>query len=279
MQLKMNAEKLKELMRDFHVLTGIKIVFFDTTYAEILSYPEGHSAFCTLMHSHDTTRPLCLKSNADSFEQCKKTGKLIVYQCHAGLVEATAPLKDDGVIIGYIMFGQIASSKERKRFLKSVFDLCEQYEFDHAELEQALAGIKYKTRPQILAAAKILEACTYYVLLNDLISQKKGQFINRLNEYIEEHISEDITADTICDELNVCRTKLYELFNQYFNTGIAEYVRQKRLSLARHYLENTDDDIALISERIGFNDYNYFCRVFKKEHGCSAGKYRKEFKS
>jgi len=43
---------------------------------------------------------------------------------------------------------------------------------------------------------------------------------------------------------------------------------------ARKLLSTTDMTVADISGKIGFSDYNYFCRVFKREEGLPARKYR-----
>ncbi len=94
-------------MTSFYTLTNIKIVIFDECYHEIIAYPKENSKLCTLMQSGDKTKHKCIKSNIEAFETCKKTKQLLIYNCHAGLVEATAPLLDNGLIIGYIMFGQI----------------------------------------------------------------------------------------------------------------------------------------------------------------------------
>ena len=39
MNLEYNEMELHELMKDFYVLTGIRIVLFDLDYNELLSYP------------------------------------------------------------------------------------------------------------------------------------------------------------------------------------------------------------------------------------------------
>ena len=60
--------------------------------------------------------------------------------------------------------------------------------------------------------------------------------------------------------------------------GIAEYIRTLRLEQAQQLLKDTELPITQISDKIGFEDYNYFCRVFKKETGYSAKKYREKFR-
>jgi len=49
MKLEYNKNKLQALMKDFYLLTGIRIVLFDSDYTELLSYPETHCQFCAYM--------------------------------------------------------------------------------------------------------------------------------------------------------------------------------------------------------------------------------------
>ncbi len=278
MALKLDTGKLKELMSDFYILTNIRIVIFDDAYHEILAYPESLCPLCHIMKSHDTTRAKCQKSDVDSFEACKNTGKLVIYHCHAGLIEATAPLKDKGVIIGYIMFGQIADTKNKKDLAAAINKRYQTSSIPAAAWQAAIRKVEYKSLAEIKAAAKILEACTYYVLLNELVSVRHDQLIHRLNQYIAGHLQTAITAQTICEDLHISRTRLYELTRQYLGMGIAGYIKEQRMAKARALLAETDARVSEISEMTGFADYSYFCKVFKKTIGLSPKEYRIELK-
>ena len=261
-------------MQDFYTLTGMKLAIFDSDYRELFCYPAAHCLFCGLMQSHPTAYVQCMDSNRRSFEHCKKSGELQIYRCHAGLVEATAPLIDNGVIIGYIMFGQVSDIPDTAERLQQLMEVCRMYAIAEDIQQEACTAISYKSEQQIKAAAKILEACTFYVLLKGLIYFEKQQFLNKLNAYIDKHITEDISVNSICEALCIGRSKLYEISSQYLGIGIAEYIKQQRLAKARELLINSDDSVSGIAQAVGFADYNYFCRVFKAEAGLPAKRYR-----
>jgi YesN/AraC family two-component response regulator len=50
-----------------------------------------------------------------------------------------------------------------------------------------------------------------------------------------------------------------------------------RIFAAINELTSTTTDITGISYNVGFNDSNYFSRIFKKFTGLSPSEYRKEF--
>ncbi|MBP3742789.1 MAG: helix-turn-helix transcriptional regulator, partial [Treponema sp.] len=53
------------------------------------------------------------------------------------------------------------------------------------------------------------------------------------------------------------------------------FVSDKRLEKARQLLESTDLSIKEITAEVGYNDQNYFSRIFKNKYGLSPKEYRK----
>lgn len=272
--LNLNREKLLDLMEDFYILTSVKIALFDINGNEILSYPNHHCSFCNLVRSTKEGEKLCRKSNENSFARCQKKRTLEIFKCHAGLIETTAPLIDQGQVIGYIMFGQITDILDRNCITDILKDTIQKLNLDSVGYDASIYNVAVKTHEQIEAAAKILEACTFYVLFHDLVSAQRDTFAQNLNQFLIAHISEDLSVDRLTKEFNISKNKLYETCNRHLSVGIAEYIKSIRINEAKKLLKETELPIYIISDLVGFNDYNYFCRVFKKETGISARKYR-----
>ncbi|MCC8045568.1 MAG: PocR ligand-binding domain-containing protein [Clostridiales bacterium] len=272
MRLEFDSDQLFQLMKDFHILTGIRIVLFDDEYQELLSYPGSDCTFCHLMKSSPSGLKKCQESDAYSFQQCNADQHLIIYHCHAGLIEATAPLIDNHIVIGYLMFGQISDANSEEELKETLSDIPVTDESD------IFSEIPLKTDEQIHAAAKIMEACTFYVIQNETILMRRQNFTNNLRTFLLEHLSENLDAENIASYLGISRSKLYMTCSRYLGMGIAEYVRDLRLEEAKNLLKTTDLSITEVAQRVGFEDYNYFSRVFKKETGYSARKYRDLFR-
>ena len=267
---------MKELMKDFFLLTGIRIVLFDQNYHELLSYPDTHCRFCQIMKNSRETSRQCDESDRTSFQKCQREKHLIIYHCHAGLIEAAAPLMDNRAVIGYMMFGQIsdaADTAELACILKKNSGLRPRKEAETADLTE---DIPIKTGDQIQAAAKIMEACTFYLILKNTIHIRRDNFIRNMDQYILEHLSEDLSVESITAFFGVSKTRLYKAYDLYYGCGIAEHIRSLRIEEAQKMLRDTDLPVTQISDRVGFSDYNYFCRSFKKYTGMPARKYRNE---
>lgn len=267
---------LPELMENFYTLTGIRIVLFDSEFNEILSFPSNEVSFCSLLRTDKKFDALCKESDKFSFEKCRKTHSLCIYKCHAGLIEATAPIIQNNAIIGYIMFGQITDIKDKDAVYNFADNLCQKYPLS-VTIPNKLKKIKYKSSKQIIATSKILDACTSYIMLKEMIKAQNEQLIEMISNYVDIHMHERIYVEDICRALDISRTQLYEETKQYTNGGIASFIKIKRLNKAKELVTGTSMSVSEISDKTGFSDYNYFLRVFKKHYGISPKKMRKTY--
>ena len=270
--LQINQARLIALMRDFYTLTQIRIVLFDNEYHELLAYPEKRCAFCEMIRSKPAFLKKCMQSDATAFNNCVRTNKPIIYSCSMGLTEAVIPIKENHVVYGYVMFGQILPSENEQNLrmqLKANQTLAE-----FSELDNAVQNIVSKNSAEIRAAATILETLTLYLLSFRLVTPPKEEFVQFLNHYIDLHLSEAILVEELCTVLGVGRTRLYEIASPYLGCGISEYVRKQRIVRAKELLTDSRYSIADIASMTGFEDYNYFSRVFKQETGMCARQFR-----
>lgn len=277
MKLKINSEKLRDIMSAFYALTGIKIIIFDENREEVFSYPGEDCSFCRMMKSDAATSKLCADCDARSFEECKRTGSLKLYTCYAGLVEACAPLKQGDKVIGYIMFGQISDLPSDEALRQNVSDVCREYSLDEEKFLEAARDIKIKSYENIMSAAKIFEACISYIILNDMLEGTEDKIITESEKYIDEHIAE-VSVSDLCRYLRISRTALYAEFKDRCPGGVSAFIKKKRFERAKSLLEETDLAVMDIARDCGFYDYNYFSRVFKARYGKSPRELRRTSK-
>lgn len=269
MKLKINFERLNDIMQAFYALTGIKIIIFDINRNIVHSYPDKDCAFCEKMKAFSHTAKKCFADDIRIFNECKKEGRLILYTCHAGLVEGCAPLKQNGEVLGYIMFGQISDLSTRETLMQNVIDVCKADKLDEKAFLSISKSIKLKSYDDIMASAKIFEACISYILLNEMLTAESDKTILECEKYMESHL-DTVSVEGLCHYMKISRTALYNIFQEKTGQGVAAFIRNKRLESAKKMLSETDLSISEISARCGFSDYNYFSRVFKKKYGYSA---------
>lgn len=274
--LKYNTEELTKLLKNFHTLTGMMFSLYDNEYNPVAHYPSEDNRFCRKIYSSARGRAQCRCSDLSSFEASRKSGECVIYTCHAGLIEATAPIITDGTVIGYLMLGQVSNASSRTELKKQVQKSLLQTGLSDMDCEDTLAEIPLLSDSQIQAAARIMESSISYILYKNLISVQRKNFEKTLNDYILAHLSGDLTVDTLCSDLNISRRKLYEYTDQFLHCSVARHIKSLRIAQAKKLLRETVLPISVISEQCGFTDYNYFCRIFKKETGMSARTFRRE---
>ena len=277
MKLNYNEKELHQLLQDFHDLTKLTLTLYDPEGEWIFSYPTKENYFCNCIKTSPEGAALCEASDRASFEAAKASGECVIYKCHAGLIEATAPIVSDGFTIGYLMMGQVANAASPEQLQSLIEHALHKYHLNEAEndsCKQYAAATPCISDTQIHAAARIMEACISSILYKKLISIEKQQFEQNINTYILNHLTEDLSVDRLCEHLHLSRRKLYEYSEEFLHCSIAKYIKKMRLQHAQTLLSETNLPISTISEQCGFSDYNYFCRIFKQENGMSARSYR-----
>ena len=64
------------------------------------------------------------------------------------------------------------------------------------------------------------------------------------------------------------------------NTGISyvKYLTGVRMNNAKKLLAEGEKAM-VVAEKVGYREYNYFCRVFKKQEGITPTEYRDQMKN
>lgn len=92
--------------------------------------------------------------------------------------------------------------------------------------------------------------------------------------YIEKYIKEDISLNRIIENCAISQGYLSRIFREQFNTSVMEYLHMKKMHLAKAYFYFTDDSIAEVAFRLGYNESSYFSKVFKKYEHMTVKQYK-----
>lgn len=98
--------------------------------------------------------------------------------------------------------------------------------------------------------------------------------MERLADYVEYHFAEKITLQDLCDAVYLTPQHLCRVFRKCTGMRPMEYIRHQRMDAARKLLRTTGYTISEIAQLCGFEETNYFCRVFKEEENITPGQYR-----
>jgi AraC family transcriptional regulator len=94
-------------------------------------------------------------------------------------------------------------------------------------------------------------------------------------EYMEEHLFDDITVESIAHQANASTFHFQRTFSILTDITVADYLRQRRLTLAAEELIRTDNKIIDFAYKYGYDTPEAFSKAFRKQHGVSPRDARK----
>ena len=94
-------------------------------------------------------------------------------------------------------------------------------------------------------------------------------------DYMEEHLTDDISAQDVADWVHISPFYLQKGFSLMTGYGIGEYIRNRRLYRAAVDLKETDDKVIDIAFRYGYETPESFTKAFsgsmaQLHHRCAA---------
>ena len=143
-------------------------------------------------------------------------------------------------------------------------------------LLEEMHGEKFGRDAQISICVNDLVLC-----LNRLVyeqntpKQKHNEYVlyQQLEEYIEDHIEEDLSLEVLAKKFFVSKYHIAHVFKDNVGISIHQFITKKRLLLCRDAISGKMN-ITEAYQKFGFGDYSSFYRAFKKEFGISPKDYR-----
>ncbi len=112
--------------------------------------------------------------------------------------------------------------------------------------------------------------------------EKKPKIDNCVSQaliYINDHITSDISLDQLSTALFINKSYLCRQFKKATDMTIIEYIKNRRISIAKKKLQFTDLSISDIALFCGFSNFSHFSSFFKKVEGMTPSQYREKYKN
>lgn len=96
-----------------------------------------------------------------------------------------------------------------------------------------------------------------------------------VKNYLDENWAMKISLDDLANRFFINKFYMTRLFRNQYGTPILSYVLDLRITQAKRMLRFSADTVESIGMSCGFDDQNYFSRVFKKVEGVTPTEYRR----
>ncbi len=148
------------------------------------------------------------------------------------------------------------------------------YSMEKSDLYRTLANLEYACTHEGYARDLYCQV----VFLEFMIQLNRASLDNRVQylppvtgdrriliimDYINSHLTEEITVDTIAEACYISRYHLMHLFKGETGYTLFDYITEKRLAMARDLLKS-GTPVTEACFRSGFKNYSTFFRAYKK---------------
>ena len=99
-----------------------------------------------------------------------------------------------------------------------------------------------------------------------------------LVDFVNKNYYKDLSLQHLSNEYNINYTYCSELFKKVTGYNFSHYITNIRLRKACEMILETEMSITDISYKVGYNDYHYFAKVFKKNMNMTPSQYRENYK-
>lgn len=140
---------------------------------------------------------------------------------------------------------------------------------------------------RMVAASRLLTVLM--LLYRDIVQQqnqsaatefagnKRQWLVNEAKKYLEKHYQQPVKLEDVAASLKVSQFYLSRIFSRESDFSLFEYLNDVRMRKARELLHEGRHIVADVAYMTGFEDSNYFSKVYKRYYGHSPshGRFKK----
>lgn len=251
---------------------------YELSPGDTIFIPGGHhyrrepigDEMCTLCYAHFVLQN---ELRDCSFEEAKKE----LSEIHASDLENVLQNRDDFNTPDFTVY--IPTKLSLGSDADKAFEIFEDIQNNQRKdalsrnITASLHLCRLLTRLSNLCIKQILEG-------GDRIEVPASRKLRRAIIYIQNHISEPISLDTLSNVCHISKQQLIRYFKSELGTTPIAYINQLKVSRTKEYLQRHPEiPINEVCAELGFEDPLYFSRLFSKIYGESPSKYRQRVRN
>ncbi len=101
--------------------------------------------------------------------------------------------------------------------------------------------------------------------------------IQQAKDYIIQHITEDISLESIADHFYLSQCYFSRMFKAKTGENLIDFIIRQKMELACQLLKSSSIRVYEVGDRVGYKSARYFSKAFKQYTGLTPNAYRLEF--
>lgn len=107
---------------------------------------------------------------------------------------------------------------------------------------------------------------------HNILKSDRDNPINMAIRYINNNIHTAINIGDLAEELYMSESNFSHLFKKSVGMTAGEYIKDKKLELASHYLKT--DNVTNVAYNLGYKNISYFIKIFKEKYKHTPKQYK-----
>ena len=99
-----------------------------------------------------------------------------------------------------------------------------------------------------------------------------------IKKYIEEHVGEVFRIEALCKRIGYGKSYLSRVFHEQTGTTLATYAIKTKIKKAKQLIRESNLNFSEISDRLAFDNPQYFSRVFKRVTGMTPTEFKESLR-
>lgn len=127
------------------------------------------------------------------------------------------------------------------------------------------------------SSVHVYELLMEFCLLQHEQLQPQSKGMRRLLpllDYIDDHITEQMTLPELAGVIGVTPQHLCRTFKEALSMRPFEYITRRRIQISKRYLSDRSIKIAAVGQMVGIRDVSYYCYNFKRLEGITPNEFR-----
>lgn len=181
---------------------------------------------------------------------------------------------------GWTLLKTLTLCRAYLRALQTALDMQGQ---ETAEIEEVGNSLFHAVENMEVAEmkAELLLLLNYHQESEEAVSESKSgkETVSRIEADIKEHYFEELSLSTLAEKYHIESTYLSRLFKKETGLNVTNYIAKCRIEKAKDLIRSGRSSITEIAFLVGYDDYNYFNRVFRKLTGISPREFKESVKT
>lgn len=111
-----------------------------------------------------------------------------------------------------------------------------------------------------------------YEIIDASLFESRNPYIVEILKYIENNLSQKLSLAQVSDHIHLTKEYTAFLFKKEMNKTLTDYINERKMIAAKNMIANGSGSLKDIAADLGFENYSYFSKLFKKYHGTAPVK-------